>query len=63
MIGPKNDPTPLKLCARFSRNSEVSGSPSTVIYGLAAVSKKVNPLAKTNNAKRKKGKLSFCAAG
>jgi hypothetical protein len=40
----------------------VAGSPITVMYGLAAVSKKVNPLAKTNNAKRKKVTLSFCAA-
>src|ERR1035438_2924649 len=63
IIGPRKEPTPLKLCARFKRNSEVSGLPRTVIYGFAAVSRKVRPLAKTNKAKRKKGKLAFWAEG
>ena len=39
-MGPIKEPTPLKLWERLSLNSDVSGLPKTVIYGLAAVSRK-----------------------
>ena len=45
MIGPKIQPMPLHDCARLMRVAAYRGSPSTVVYGLAMVSRNVRPVA------------------
>ena len=55
-----SDPIPLKLWERFKRLEAVSGEPNSVLYGLAAVSKKVRPqpMTKRHATKAKKPPLS-----
>ena len=51
--GPQIHPSPLNDCARFSLRSLPSGSPSTVTYGFAAVSRQVSPHPITKSENRK----------
>src|SRR5450759_992151 len=63
MIGPKIQPTPLHDCARLMRVAAYLGSPSTVVYGLAIVSRKVRPLAITHTPTRYAQNCAICVAG
>ena len=53
MIGPKIILIPLNDCAKFNRKSPFLGSPNTVTYKFAAVSKKAIPEAIKNKAAKK----------
>ena len=61
--GPHIQPNPLNDCAKLMRRSADSFSPSTVTYGLAAVSRQVSPHPITNRENRKKGKDMICSPG
>ena len=61
--GAKVAAKPLKDCEKLILLVAVAGSPKTVIYGLAAVSRKAAPENKTNNAARKNAKFLTAAAG
>ena len=52
-IGPKIQPTPLQDCARLMRVAAKRRSPSTVVYGLAMVSRNVRPVAIRQTPARK----------
>jgi hypothetical protein len=52
--GAQIQPSPLNDWAKFKRLAAVSFGPSSVAYGLAAVSRNVNPHPITNKANRKK---------
>ncbi len=56
-------PRPLNACAKFKRRGAVAGSPKTLMYGFAAVSRKVRPLAMMKSALRKNEKERIVAAG
>ena len=60
---PTIDPIGLKACEKFSRLSELTGSPSWAMNGLAPVSRNDKPLAITNSAARKKPYRPMIAAG
>ena len=63
MTGPKIMLIPLKDCAKFNLKSPDLGSPSTVTYKFAAVSKNAIPLAIRNKAAKKKEYNLTSAAG
>src|ERR1019366_7396306 len=52
-IGPKIQPTPLQDCARLMRVAAEVLAPSTVVYGLAIVSRNVSPVAMMQTPARK----------
>src|ERR1035437_5514767 len=51
--GPNIQPTPLQDCARLMRVAAEVGGPSTVVYGLAIVSRNVRPVAIRHTPARK----------
>ncbi len=61
--GPRSCPSALQLCARLMRAAPISGGPSTVVYGLATVSKKDNPEATTNRPTKKMSNVPIAVAG
>src|ERR1035441_9382736 len=52
-IGPKIQPMPLQDCARLIRVAAYVLAPSTVVYGLAMVSRNVSPVAIRQTPARK----------
>ena len=56
-------PRPLNDCERFNRLVAVSLAPSSVTYGLAAVSRNTSPHPMTKRQKRKAEKLPINAPG
>ena len=63
ITGPKIILIPLNDCAKFNRKSPYLGSPSSVTYKFAAVSKNAIPLAIKNKAAKKKEYNLTSAAG
>ena len=52
-MGPRIQPTPLQDCARLMRVAAYVLAPSTVVYGLAMVSRNVSPVAMRQTPARK----------
>ena len=62
-IGPRIRPIPLQDWARLMRVAAYSSGPSTVVYGLAMVSRKVRPAAMMQTPSRNAQKEAMWSPG